>query len=95
MKKFNYKFDDTDEDVNFTTNPHLSELDTTKIRINVEENNKIWISANSEGWIHLAKLCIQFGLGKYENGYHFHANFQFGFGDFNEPEITFEVDNSL
>jgi len=61
------------------------------ILVDQEAGGKVWVSANSGGWLHLARICAELGLGKYEPGYHFHRSLQFGEGNETGPEISFEV----
>lgn len=70
------------------------ETDTTgnqRIKIDLEKDGKIWLSANKAGWLHLAKICAELGMGDYEPGYHFHKSLDFKSGDGREPEISFEI----
>ena len=65
-----------------------------KIKLEVDAEGGVWVRANSEGWLHLARICAELGLGRYEHGYHFHMDedFQWSTG---APEFTFMVDKEL
>ena len=86
----------------FAVDPELDDLDvdiatTSKeiVRINIETGDKIWISANKAGWLHLARICAELGTRDLEPGYHFHQNFEFsGGGNPDGPEISFEVNDN-
>lgn len=61
------------------------------IRVELEEGNKVWLSANEDGWLHLARICAELGLAGFEVGHHFHRSFTFADSDGNGPEISFGV----
>ncbi len=89
IKEFRHTFQDGSEGGCLSI-----EIDATgdeKIEVNIEEGNKIWISANRAGWLHLARICAELGLGNYEPGFHFHQDFSFHFAEAKWPEISFEV----
>lgn len=70
------------------------EVDTTgdeKIHINIEDDSKIWISANKKGWLHLARLCAELGSRDLKPGYHVHLDFDFKSSNSKKEEISFEV----
>jgi hypothetical protein len=72
----------------------FTETDATgkqAIRVNVEENGNVWLSANREGWLHLARICAELGTRDFEPLYHFHMTFDFQGSDGSGQEITFEV----
>lgn len=65
-----------------------------RIKLEVDADGDVWIRANPEGWLHLARICAELGMGNYEHGYHFHKDqdFQWSTG---APEFTFMVDKEL
>ena len=72
----------------------FTETDATgeqSIKVNVEENGNVWLSANREGWLHLAQLCAELGTMDFEPLYHFHMTFDFQGSNGSEQEISFEV----
>ena len=89
QEEFKHIFKDLSEDgiLSIETNS----TNDQKIKIDLEENKKIWISANKEGWLHLARICAELGMGNYEPGYHFHKSFNFQDSSEQEPEISFEI----
>jgi hypothetical protein len=88
--KFNHEFDDLSADGMLFTETDL--VPPAKVKLEVDEEGGFWLTANREGFIHLARIFAELGLGNYENGYHFHLdeNFEFSTG---APEFTFMVDN--
>ncbi|MBI3713951.1 MAG: hypothetical protein HY253_13460 [Burkholderiales bacterium] len=67
---------------------------SAKIRMTIDTEAGFWMSANREGWLHLARVAAELGLGKYDEGYHFHKdeNFTWSTGS---PEFTFERNDAL
>lgn len=63
-----------------------------KISMTIDNEGGFWLTANKDGWQHLARICAELGTANYEDGYHFHVdeNFQFSTG---APEFTFMVDS--
>jgi hypothetical protein len=87
---FSHTFEDLSDD-------GMLSIDTAaalpaKVRAEVDEHGNVWLIANREGWLHLAKVCTELGLGSYEDGYHFHQDSHFGDGE-SKPEISFMVEN--
>jgi len=64
-----------------------------KIRGEIDKDGNIWIIANPDGWLHLAKVCAELGLANYEDGYHFHKDRLFAHSN-GAPEISFMVDSA-
>ena len=91
-KTFTYEFDDLSEDgmLSIETDVQLP----AKIKLEIDEEGGFWLSANRHGWLHLAKVCAELGLGNYPNGYHFHPDKNFAWST-GPPEFTFEVNNEL
>ena len=67
---FNYEFEEDPSSGDFNAEKYVTEGE--KIKVSIEGNSEIWISANSKGWLKLAKLCIEMGMRELNNGYHFH-----------------------
>ncbi|MEO5772627.1 MAG: hypothetical protein ABIQ32_00735 [Sphingomicrobium sp.] len=65
-----------------------------RIDMSMSGEEGLWVSANSEGYLHLARVFAELGLRKLEDGYHFHKNGRFQSSK-GPPEFTFEVDNSV
>jgi hypothetical protein len=89
-KRFIHEFRDSADDgaLSFDTDAsgHL------KIEFEVDEDGNVWVSANKAGWLHLAKVCAELGLGDYEPGYHFHKSLNFESSNpTNEAEVSFGV----
>jgi hypothetical protein len=88
QREFHYRFDDLSPGALSTD---LQPPRGAKIVINIEDGNKVWLSANPAGWLHLARICAELGSNPYELGFHFHRDFNFGDTVEGGPEITFEV----
>lgn len=89
IKEFKYTFQDSSKDGCLSIETEASS--DKKIEIDIEEGRKVWISANKAGWLHLARICVELGLGDYEPGFHFHQDLTFHSGEAKGPEISFEV----
>ena len=92
IKKFVHEFTDhsSDGSLSFIDEPEPP----ARIKLEIEDEGGCWFSANREGWLHFARIAAEFGLGNYENGYHFHMDENFC-GSTGPPEFTFEVNNEL
>lgn len=90
-RSFQHRF--TDGSSNGMLSIETNATGDQKIRIDLEPEGKIWLSANQAGWLHLARICAELGLGAYENGYHFHKDFDFQEGDPGRPEISLGLDD--
>lgn len=89
-RKFLYEFKESagDGTLSFDTDAAVPQ----KIEFEVEQNGNVWVSANRAGWLHLAKVCAELGLGDYEPGYHFHKNLKFKSSNLTEQaEVSFGV----
>jgi len=67
------------------------------IRMEIDKIGDFWLSANSAGYLHLARTFAEMGIRPLENGYHFHMTGDFGTSELpveTPPEFSFEVDNS-
>jgi hypothetical protein len=89
MPEFIHRFEDQSKEgclsIDLAPPPHA------KIRIGIDEGN-VWLSANPEGWLHLARVASELGACGFEPGYHFHRSFTFGDSTEGEPEVSFGVD---
>ena len=56
----------------------------------VGEDGDFWLRANSEGYLHLARVFAEMGLRRLEDGYHFHVDSAFRTSA-GPPEFTFEI----
>ena len=63
-----------------------------RVQVEVDEQGSVWLAANRDGWLHLARICAELGLGSYESGYHFHKTWNFKTSDGSGPEISLGVD---
>ena len=60
-----------------------------------EDGKKIWIVANKKGWLHLAKVCAEFGLrDDLDDEYHVHRSFEFGDSTEEMPEVTLGINKN-
>ena len=89
LHEFVHRFEDVSQ--YGTLSIDLDPPDDAVIRIDQESGGKVWLSANQEGWNHLARICAELGGANFEAGYHFHRDPQFGDSKGNGPEITFEM----
>ena len=54
--------------------------DDAYISFEVIDGNNIWLSANRAGWLHLARICCEFGMqSNFEPGYHVHLSTEVAF----------------
>lgn len=61
-----------------------------RIEMKVDANGNFWLSANREGFLHLARVFAEVGLREFPNGYHFHKNANFCFRpEVHGPEFSF------
>jgi len=63
------------------------------VRMEIDKEGDFWLSANQEGYLHLARVFAEMGTRPLEDGYHFHQNSSFRSSE-GSPEFSFEVDNS-
>ena len=87
--KFLHQFQDGAADGVLSMDTDATE--TERIQIEISDGDKIWLSANRTGWLHLARVCAELGMADYAPGYHFHKTFDFKISDGSGPEISFEV----
>lgn len=93
MKKiFKHEFEDCGKDgcLSFDVSDYGPEI---RIKMDVQPDGDFTLVANKAGWLHLAKMCAELGLGEYQNGYHFHRDGSFKWSD-GAPEFTFCIDNN-
>ena len=88
--KFTHEFDDMSADGMLSI--ETDALPPAKIKLEVDAEGGFWLTANRDGFLHLARIFAELGLGNYENGFHFHTdeNFEWSTG---APEFTFMIDN--
>ena len=89
QREFHYRFEDLSGVGMLTTD--LQPPRGAKIVINIEDGNRVWLSANPAGWLHLARIGAELGTSSYKLGFHFHRDFNFGETAGGGPEVTFEV----
>ena len=89
---FTHEFEDESADGSLSI--HTDAAPPAKIKLEVDAEGSVWIRANSEGWLHLARVCAELGSGAYEHGYHFHKDQDFQWSN-GAPEFTFMVDKEL
>jgi len=63
------------------------------VRMEIDKEGDFWLSANQEGYLHLARVFAEMGIRPLEDGYHFHMNSDFRHSG-GSREFSFEVDNS-
>jgi len=90
--KFEYEFEN-DPQYGILSVEHYVEGDE-RVKISSSDNN-VWISANSKGWLKLAKICIEMGMRDLEDGFHFHSYSDLKLQSKQSLEISFELDNDL
>ena len=79
-KRFVYEF----QDVGYLSIHECP--DDAYISFEVIEGNEIWLLANRAGWLHLARICCQFGMqSDLEPGYHVHIS----------TEVAFELSSDI
>jgi hypothetical protein len=62
-----------------------------RIRFDLEGRD-IWLSANREGWLHLARICAEMALhSQNKPGYHFHRTYDWNDSPGSEHEVSFEL----
>jgi hypothetical protein len=86
---FAHDFDDDpargDFDVDLDTQPGI------RIQFSVDDGD-IWLSANSAGWLHLARICAEMGLhSNFRAGYHFHRTLDWKDSPGTQHEVSFEL----
>ena len=89
-KSFIHEFQDESQDgcTSINTDAQLP----AKIKLEVEDDGNFWLTANREGWLHLARVCAEMGLGDFKSGYHFHKNSTFQSSEA-APEYSFLRDD--
>ena len=89
MLKFEHEFEEDPpySDLSVDTDASPAQF----IQVSVRADEKVWISANREGWLHLARICAELGTRDLEEGYHLHKGFNFVSTDASQPEIQFEI----
>ncbi len=94
MARLRFVHEFTDESAEGSLSINTDAEAPAKVRMEVDAEGGFLIRANSEGWLHLARVSAELGLGRFESGYHFHkdAEYQWSTG---APEFTFERDDSL
>jgi hypothetical protein len=92
LLRFAHEFEDGSPDgmLSIDTDASLP----AKIRMSVDAGGGFWMSANREGWLHIARVAAELGLGKFENGYHFHKDESFSWST-GGPEFSFERSDAL
>ena len=66
---------------------------SAQIRMSIDPDEGFWLTANSDGFLHLARVFAEMGLRKLEDGHHFHQGVDFR-GSAGPPEFSFELDNT-
>ena len=82
----------------FEDDPPLSDLAIdldpppgASIKFNLDGKD-IWLSANREGWLHLARICAEMGMqSQSKPGYHFHRSYDWGESPEPGQEVSFEL----
>ena len=93
MKKtFTYEFDDLGQEGMLSIETEATP--PIKIKLKIDEERGFWLEANKQGWLHLAKICAELGLGSHVDGYHFHVNESFSWSS-GPPEYTFMINENL
>ena len=88
-REFIHRFEEDTEVAMLSLNVDAN--DNQRIHIDVEESGNVWLSANREGWLHLARICAEMGMMDFKPWYHFHMTFDFQGSDGSGQEISFEV----
>jgi hypothetical protein len=90
--RFVHEFDDKGPEGSMSVDTDAAA--PAKVRLEVDAEGGVSIRANGEGWLHLARIAAELGLGTYETGYHFHKDGEFQWST-GAPEFTFERDDTL
>ena len=89
-KKFVYEFDDASGGRSLSFN--MDVVSPARIQLRLDSKEGFSFIANSEGWLHMARICAEMGLGDFETGFHFHLDASFDTSP-GPPEFTFVRDN--
>jgi hypothetical protein len=63
-----------------------------KIQFSIREDG-IWLWANSQGFLHLARVFAEFGMRDFEEGFHIHYPEWFEKSAGSKQEMTVAIDN--
>ena len=87
--RFVHEFEDEPKRGDFEVG--LDSPQGVRIQFKVDGQN-IWLSANREGWLHLARISAEMGLHSQAiPGYHFHRSFDWKWSADPNREVTFEL----
>ncbi len=86
----------------FTDDPRYGDLSINLdcppdayIKFDIYNGNDFWFSANRAGWLHLAKICCEFGMqSQLESGYHVHIS-DFINTEPDDSKVTFELSSDI
>jgi len=63
-----------------------------KIQFSIGDDG-VWLVANSQGFLHLARIFAELGTRSFEEGYHFHKSEWFAKEPGSSREVSIEVHN--
>jgi len=61
-----------------------------RIRIDENDEGQLRVQANRAGWLHLARVCAELGLGNFAPGFTLRLDYDFRWGAGSGPEIVLE-----
>jgi hypothetical protein len=90
-KTFTHTVSDSGEGhIPFTTDASSRQ----RIEMKVDANGNFWLSANREGYLHLARVFAEIALREFPSGFHFHKNANFRFRpEVPGPEFSFGLND--
>lgn len=60
-----------------------------RVRMKIDSDGNFWLSANRDGFLHLARVFAELGLRDFQAEYHFHKDESFKHPKGGVPEFTF------
>ena len=61
-----------------------------RVRIDENDDGQLRVQANGAGWLHLARVCAELGLGSFEPGFTLRLDYDFRWGAGSGPEMVLE-----
>lgn len=94
QREFTHKFEDCSKDGGGSLSIDHDVALPARIQMSMDSAAGFTLRANAGGWLHLARVCAEMGLGEYKSGFHIHVDEQFQ-DSTTPPEFTFVRDDSL
>jgi hypothetical protein len=87
--RFVHEFDDDPPHGDFEV--ELDPPPGARVRFDLQ-GERIWLSADRAGWLHLARICAEMALHSGSRpGYHFHRSYDWRASADREKEVSFEL----